>query len=135
MQPSGRGGPALRSGVTFQEAGQSLGSTTSIDEPQRSVSSGGQMRPYHHTLALAAILVASSLAMLVAACADRMEPPPSPIVARRLGGDSMLYGAVTHVCRADDVGCVPVMAVACKSIWVGGSSGAAAATACRRGVV
>ena len=66
------------------------------------------------------------------ACADRTEPRPSPIVARRLGGDSLEYGAVLRVCRPEDVNCVPVMAVACKLEWMGDSSRAAEAAAAGR---
>jgi hypothetical protein len=49
------------------------------------------------------------------ACSDNVEPLREPVLHRRFGGDSLELGAVTKVCRADDVGCVPVAAVACPA--------------------
>lgn len=49
------------------------------------------------------------------ACADRTEPPPSPILARPLGGDSLSPGAMIKVCGPDAVGCVPTYAAASRN--------------------
>lgn len=48
-------------------------------------------------------------------CADQTEPLRSPVLTRRFGGDSIEPGAVISVCKPDDVGCVPVGAVACPA--------------------
>lgn len=56
------------------------------------------------------------------ACADRTGPPPAPILARPLGGDSLSPGPMVTICLPDDVGCVPTYAVACEAEWVGDST-------------
>ena len=58
----------------------------------------------------------------LSACVDRTEPQPAPIVARRLGGDSMQPGPMVIICRPDDAGCVPTYAVACEMKWAGDST-------------
>jgi hypothetical protein len=50
----------------------------------------------------------------LAACADRTEPPPAPILARLQGGDSLRPGPMIKICPGDTVGCVPTYAVMCK---------------------
>lgn len=62
--------------------------------------------------------------LVLVSCTEQAEPRASPIVARRLGGDSMAPGPMIHVCRPEDAGCVPVFAVACPAP-VSGDSGVA----------
>jgi hypothetical protein len=52
-------------------------------------------------------------------CSEQYEPRASPIVSRRLGGDSMVPGALIKGCEPEDEGCVPTNAVACSVIWMG----------------
>jgi hypothetical protein len=52
-------------------------------------------------------------------CGEQSEPRASPIVSRRLGGDSMVPGALIKGCEPEDEGCVPTYAVACSVIWMG----------------
>jgi hypothetical protein len=51
--------------------------------------------------------------LTIVACTASEEPRPAPIVARRLGGDSMVPGPMVVVCRPDDEACIPAYAVAC----------------------
>jgi hypothetical protein len=57
--------------------------------------------------------------ILVASCSEQHEPRASPIVARRLGGDSIAPGALIKVCKPEDEGCVPTYPVACSMTWMG----------------
>ncbi len=57
--------------------------------------------------------------LLVLSCTEQHEPRASPVVARRLGGDSMVPGAVLKVCTAADEGCMPTYPVACSEKWAG----------------
>ena len=57
----------------------------------------------------------------VLACTEQQEPRPAPIVARRMGGDSLQPGPMVIVCKADDEACIPTYAVACRR-WVGDSA-------------
>ena len=66
----------------------------------------------------------AALVILAAGCGSGTEPQPSPIAARRLGGDSTQPGVNVIVCAADDVGCVPSYAVACPAPVLGDSSAA-----------
>jgi hypothetical protein len=66
------------------------------------------------------------VALLLVGCTEQAEPRPSPIVARRLGGDSIAPGPMIHVCRPEDAGCVPTYAVACAERWGGDSTDAPA---------
>jgi hypothetical protein len=68
--------------------------------------------------ALFGVLVALGLV----ACTEQAEPRPSPIVARRLGGDSIAPGPMVHVCQPEDEGCVPTYPVACGERWSGDSA-------------
>jgi hypothetical protein len=62
---------------------------------------------------------------ILAACTASEEPRPAPVVARRLGGDSMVAGPMVVHCRPDDEACIPAYAVACPAP-VAGDSGKAA---------
>jgi hypothetical protein len=53
------------------------------------------------------------VALELLSCTEQAEPRPSPIVARRLGGDSIAPGPMIHICRPEDAGCVPTYTVAC----------------------
>lgn len=64
------------------------------------------------------------VALVLVGCTEQAEPRPSPIVARRLGGDSMVSGPMVRVCRPEDAGCVPTYAVACVERWGGDSTDA-----------
>jgi hypothetical protein len=55
-------------------------------------------------------------------CSEQHEPRASPIVARRLGGDSIAPGVLARVCTAEDEGCVPTFAVPCFVTWMGDSA-------------
>lgn len=67
--------------------------------------------------------VAGVVTMVVlSGCAEQTEPLPAPIVARSLGGDSVQPGPMVIICQADDAGCVPTYAVACKLTWMGDST-------------
>jgi hypothetical protein len=66
----------------------------------------------------------SALVILAAGCASGTEPQPSPIAARRIGGDSTQPGVNVIVCAAADAGCVPSYAVACPASVSGDSSAA-----------
>jgi hypothetical protein len=61
---------------------------------------------------------AAGLALLFS-CGEQHEPRPSPIVARRLGGDSVAPGAMVKICTPEDEACVPTYAVACSTTWAG----------------
>ena len=67
-------------------------------------------------------IVTGLLVFVLSACAAETEPSPAPIVARSLGGDSARPGPMIIICQADDVGCVPTYAVACKLTWMGDST-------------
>jgi hypothetical protein len=69
---------------------------------------------------MATVLGAFSLA-LESACTAHEEPRPAPLVARRLGGDSLAPGAMVIYCRPDDEACVPTYAVACPAPTTGDS--------------
>ena len=66
------------------------------------------------------------VALVLVGCTEQAEPRPSPIVARRLGGDSLAPGAIAHMCRPEDEGCVPTYPVACALRWSGDSADASA---------
>ena len=69
-----------------------------------------------HRRALRPLGVTALLLMAAGgACSDNVEPLRSPVLNRRFGGDSIQPGAVTKVCPPDEVGCVPVGAVACPA--------------------
>jgi hypothetical protein len=74
--------------------------------------------------ALTRALFGGLVTLLLVTCTEQAEPRPSPIVARRLGGDSMAPGPMIHVCRPEDAGCVPTYAVACATRWGGDSADA-----------
>jgi hypothetical protein len=71
-------------------------------------------------LLMAAALGAFAFA-LGSACTAHEEPRPAPIVARRLGGDSLAPGVMVIRCRPDDEACVPTYAVACPAPTTGDS--------------
>jgi hypothetical protein len=56
---------------------------------------------------------------LMASCGEQQEPRAAPIVARRLGGDSLAPGAMIKVCKPEDEACIPTYAVACSVTWAG----------------
>jgi hypothetical protein len=62
--------------------------------------------------------------LVLVSCTEQAEPRPSPIVARRLGGDSIAPGPMIHVCHPEDAGCVPTYAVTCAERWSGDSADA-----------
>lgn len=64
--------------------------------------------------------------LLLVTCTEQAEPRRSPVVARRLGGDSIAPGPMIHVCRPEDEGCVPTYPVACVVRWGGDSPDAPA---------
>ncbi|HYC31998.1 MAG TPA: hypothetical protein VEB59_06880 [Gemmatimonadales bacterium] len=64
-----------------------------------------------------------ALVALLGACASGTEPQPSPIAARRSGGDSLQPGVNVIVCAADAEGCVPTYAVACPASTADSVSG------------
>jgi hypothetical protein len=66
------------------------------------------------------------VALVLVGCTEQAEPRPSPIVARRLGGDSIAPGPMIHVCGPEDAGCVPTYAVTCVGRWGGDSTDAPA---------
>ena len=66
------------------------------------------------------VLASMGFALLIA-CTASEEPRPAPIVARRLGGDSMVPGPMVVHCRPDDEACIPAYAVACPAPVVGDS--------------
>ena len=66
------------------------------------------------------------LALVLVGCTEQADPRPSPVVTRRLGGDSMAPGPMIHVCGPEEVGCVPTYAVACAERWGGDSTDARA---------
>jgi hypothetical protein len=70
---------------------------------------------------LAAGALASIGFAILAACTASEEPRPAPIVARRLGGDSMVPGPMVVHCRPDDEACIPAYAVACPAPVAGDS--------------
>jgi hypothetical protein len=55
---------------------------------------------------------------LLAACGEQHQPRSAPI-ARRLGGDSMVPGALIQICKPEDEACVPTYAVKCSMTWRG----------------
>jgi hypothetical protein len=59
---------------------------------------------------------------LMVSCGEQHEPRASPIVTRRLGGDSIAPGALLKVCAPGDEGCVPTFPVACSETWMGDSA-------------
>jgi hypothetical protein len=73
---------------------------------------------------LVAVLLGAMPLMLMVACTGHEEPRPAPIVARRLGGDSLAPGPMAIQCGPEDEGCVPTYAVACPAPS-SGDSGAA----------
>jgi hypothetical protein len=77
-------------------------------------------RSAHPEILMAAVLGAISLA-LESACTANEEPRPAPIVARRLGGDSLAPGVMVIHCRPEDEACVPTYAVACPAPTTGDS--------------
>jgi hypothetical protein len=70
--------------------------------------------PGRHLGVLARAVLGFATGSALGACADRTEPPPSTILARPLGGDSLSPGAMNKICGPDAVGCVPTYAVMCK---------------------
>jgi hypothetical protein len=66
-------------------------------------------------------LIGGLVTLVLLSCTEQAEPRPSPVVARRLGGDSVAPGAMAHMCQPEDVGCVPTYAVACAMRWGGDS--------------
>ena len=56
--------------------------------------------------------------ILLISCSEQYEPR-APVVARRLGGDSMAPGALVKECKPEDEGCVPTYAVPCSVTWMG----------------
>jgi len=64
---------------------------------------------------LAAIVFASAAGALIWGCTPSEEPRPAPIVARRLGGDSIAPGPMVVHCRPDDEACIPRYAVMCPA--------------------
>ena len=61
---------------------------------------------------LAFISWPATVALLVA-CGEENQSRPVPI-ARRLGGDSMVPGALIKICKPEDEACVPTYAVMCS---------------------
>jgi hypothetical protein len=60
-----------------------------------------------HPPVLVTALGAATTLGVMGACTASEEPRPAPIVARRLGGDSMAPGVMVIHCRPEDEGCVP----------------------------
>jgi hypothetical protein len=60
--------------------------------------------------------------VLLASCGEQHEPRAAPIVARRLGGDSLAPGAMIKVCTLEEEACVPTYPVACSLTWGGDSA-------------
>jgi hypothetical protein len=72
------------------------------------------MRRQRSTLeVLARALLGGMTGLGFAACTEQAEPRAAPVVARRLGGDSIQPGPMIVVCRPEDEGCVPTYAVFC----------------------
>jgi hypothetical protein len=71
------------------------------------------------------LAAASAGLAVILACAPSEEPRAPPIVARRLGGDSVVPGPMVVRCRPDDEACIPAYAVACPAP-AGSDSGTAA---------
>jgi len=69
-------------------------------------------------------LLGGLVTLVLISCTEQAEPRPSPVVARRLGGDSLAPGPIAHMCWPDDAGCVPTYAVACAERWGGDSADA-----------
>jgi hypothetical protein len=76
-------------------------------------------------VAVERILAGSLAGIILVGCSEQAEPRSSPIVARRLGGDSLQPGPMVVRCRPEDAGCVPTYAVACPAPPSGDSTEAA----------
>jgi len=61
------------------------------------------------------MVLAGAAGASIWACTPSEEPRPAPIVARRLGGDSLAPGPMVVHCRLDDEACIPRYAVACPA--------------------
>jgi len=68
-----------------------------------------------HSSTLATVVGGSAAIALMWACTASEEPRPAPIVARRLGGDSIAPGPMVVHCRPDDEACIPRYAVTCPA--------------------
>lgn len=60
--------------------------------------------------------------VFLTACEEQHEPRAAPIVARRVGGDSIAPGAMVRICGPEDEACVATYPVACSMIWMGDSA-------------